>query len=59
MKPADDPGEKITEGLDALEIRQGQEDHVFAAQQALFHRAQCNRAARRGEYNPAMEGTGA
>jgi fructose-bisphosphate aldolase, class I len=43
----------------ALEIWQGQEAHVLAAQQALHHRAKCNQAARRGEYNAAMEGTGA
>ena len=41
----------------ALEIWQGQEANVKAAQQALVHRARCNRAARRGEYNAAMEGT--
>jgi hypothetical protein len=29
--------------------------NVPAAQQALFHRANCNRAARRGEYSAAME----
>jgi fructose-bisphosphate aldolase, class I len=39
----------------ALEIWQGQETHVLAAQQALYHRARCNRAARRGEYNAAMD----
>ena len=39
----------------ALEIWRGQESHVSAAQQALYHRARCNRAARRGEYNAAME----
>jgi len=39
----------------ALEIWQGQESHVLAAQQALYHRAKCNRAARRGEYSAAME----
>jgi fructose-bisphosphate aldolase class I len=39
----------------ALEIWQGEEAHVLAAQQALYHRARCNRAARRGEYNAAME----
>jgi fructose-bisphosphate aldolase class I len=43
----------------ALEIWQGQEAHVLAAQQALYHRAKCNQAARRGEYNAAMERTGA
>jgi fructose-bisphosphate aldolase class I len=41
----------------ALEIWQGEEDHVLAAQKALYHRASCNRAARRGEYNAAMERT--
>ncbi|MEO8418181.1 MAG: class I fructose-bisphosphate aldolase [Methylophilaceae bacterium] len=41
----------------ALEIWQGQEANVLAAQQALYHRAKCNQAARRGEYNAAMEGT--
>ena len=41
----------------ALEIWQGKEAHVTAAQQALVHRARCNRAARRGEYNAAMERT--
>jgi fructose-bisphosphate aldolase class I len=39
----------------ALEIWQGEEAHVSAAQQALYHRARCNRAARRGEYSAAME----
>jgi fructose-bisphosphate aldolase class I len=39
----------------ALEIWQGNESHVPAAQQALVHRARCNRAARRGQYNAAME----
>jgi len=39
----------------ALEIWQGDEAHVSAAQQALVHRARCNRAARRGEYDAAME----
>ena len=41
----------------ALEIWQGEEANVLAAQQALYHRARCNRAARRGEYNAAMEKT--
>jgi fructose-bisphosphate aldolase, class I len=40
----------------ALEIWKGEETNVLKAQQALYHRAQCNRAARRGEYNAAMEG---
>jgi fructose-bisphosphate aldolase class I len=39
----------------ALEIWRGEEANVPAAQQALFHRANCNRAARRGEYTAAME----
>jgi fructose-bisphosphate aldolase class I len=41
----------------ALEIWKGEEANVLSAQQALYHRAKCNRAARRGEYNAAMEGT--
>lgn len=39
----------------ALQIWQGKEANVLAAQQALYHRARCNRAARRGEYIAAME----
>ena len=39
----------------ALEIWQGDEANVAAAQQALEHRARCNRAARRGEYSATME----
>jgi fructose-bisphosphate aldolase class I len=41
----------------ALEIWKGEEANVLSAQQALYHRAKCNRAARRGEYNAAMERT--
>jgi fructose-bisphosphate aldolase class I len=41
----------------ALEIWQGKDANVLPAQQALLHRAKCNRAARRGEYNTAMERT--
>ena len=41
----------------ALEIWQGKEANVPAAQQALLHRAKCNRAARRGEYTATMERT--
>jgi fructose-bisphosphate aldolase, class I len=41
----------------ALELWRGQESNVLAAQRALSHRARCNRAARRGEYNAAMETT--
>jgi fructose-bisphosphate aldolase class I len=39
----------------ALEIWRGEAANVAAAQQALAHRARCNRAARRGEYTSAME----
>jgi fructose-bisphosphate aldolase class I len=39
----------------ALEIWHGEQAHVLAAQQALLHRARCNRAARRGVYSAAME----
>ncbi len=35
--------------------KQGKEVRVPAAQQALYHRARCNRAARRGEYSAAVE----
>ena len=41
----------------ALEIWKGDEANVESAQQALLHRARCNRAARRGEYTTAMERT--
>ena len=40
----------------ALEIWRGDERRVQAAQQALYVRASCNRAARRGDYSAAMEG---
>jgi fructose-bisphosphate aldolase class I len=39
----------------ALEIWKGQDSNVLAAQQALYHRARCNQAARGGKYSPAME----
>ena len=39
----------------AMEIWRGKESNVLAAQQALSHRARCNRAARRGEYDAAMD----
>jgi fructose-bisphosphate aldolase class I len=39
----------------ALEIWRGEESRVLAAQQALYHRAKCNAAARRGTYDAAME----
>ena len=41
----------------ALEIWRGEEANVPAAQKALFHRARCNQAARRGKYDAAMETT--
>jgi len=43
----------------ALEIWRGQSANFLAAQKALYHRAKCNSAARRGEYSPAMERAGA
>jgi fructose-bisphosphate aldolase class I len=39
----------------ALEIWHGDDANVMAAQKALYHRARCNQAARRGEYSAAME----
>jgi fructose-bisphosphate aldolase class I len=39
----------------ALEIWRGKEANVLAAQKALYHRARCNRAARRGQYDATME----
>jgi fructose-bisphosphate aldolase class I len=41
----------------ALEIWGGDRANVTAAQNALYHRARCNQAARRGEYRPVMERT--
>jgi fructose-bisphosphate aldolase class I len=39
----------------ALEIWNGSQANVDAAQQALYHRALCNNAARSGEYSSKME----
>jgi fructose-bisphosphate aldolase class I len=39
----------------AMQIWNGEDAHVPAAQKALLHRAQCNVAARRGAYTPEME----
>jgi len=39
----------------ALEIWKGQDSNILAAQQALYHRANCNQAARGGTYSSAME----
>ena len=39
----------------ALEIWLGQKTNAKRAQRVLLHRARCNQAARRGEYNAAME----
>ena len=41
----------------ALDIWHGEPANVSAAQHALYHRARCDRAARRGEYTAAMERT--
>jgi fructose-bisphosphate aldolase class I len=41
----------------ALDIWSGHDASVKAAQKSLLHRAKCSRAARRGEYNAAMEKT--
>ena len=41
----------------ALELWRGREAKVTAAQDALAHRARCNRAALHGEYTAAMERT--
>jgi fructose-bisphosphate aldolase class I len=39
----------------ALEIWKGSIENVVAAQKALYHRARCSSAARKGEYNASME----
>lgn len=39
----------------ALDIWNGKESNVLKTQQALNHRAGCNKAARRGEYSDLME----
>ena len=39
----------------ALSIWRGEEAQAPAAQRALYHRATCNRTARRGEYDSSME----
>ena len=39
----------------AMEIWRGDDANIKAAQEALLHRANCNLAARRGEYTTAME----
>jgi fructose-bisphosphate aldolase, class I len=41
----------------ALEIWKGRQANAAAAQQALYHRARCNSAARLGQYNAVMEKT--
>jgi len=43
----------------AMEIWRGNDANSEAAQSMLNHRARCSRAARRGEYDPAMEGKSA
>jgi len=42
----------------ALEIWRGDQANILEAQHALYHRARCNHAARRGVYNAAMEKVG-
>lgn len=39
----------------ALEIWRGERSRVPEVQRALYHRANCNKAARRGDYSAAME----
>ena len=39
----------------ALEIWHGEDANILAAQQALYHRANCNRAARHGKYIEALD----
>ena len=39
----------------ALEIWKGRQANAVAAQQALYHRARCNSAARLGRYTAEME----
>ena len=39
----------------ALEIWHGEDANILAAQQALYHRASCNRAARHGKYSAEIE----
>jgi fructose-bisphosphate aldolase class I len=39
----------------ALDIWKGEEANVLAAQKVLYHRARCNSAARRGQYNATIE----
>ena len=41
--------------FEGTQIVEGDEAHGLAAQQALYHRANCNRAARRGIYSATME----
>jgi fructose-bisphosphate aldolase class I len=39
----------------ALEIWHGEQANVIPAQEALYHRAKCDRAAHRGKYDAAVE----
>jgi fructose-bisphosphate aldolase class I len=39
----------------ALEIWHGEQANIIPAQEALYHRAKCNRAAHRGTYTTAIE----
>jgi fructose-bisphosphate aldolase class I len=39
----------------ALDFWKGRDENVAAARRILYHRAKCNGAARRGQYNSEME----
>ena len=39
----------------AMELWAGKAENTQAAQKALYHRARCNREARRGEYDPQID----
>jgi fructose-bisphosphate aldolase class I len=39
----------------ALEIWHGEQANVIPAQEALYHRAKCDRAAHRGQYDASVE----
>lgn len=45
---------KVPKPAPAMEIWQGKEANISAAQEALIYRANCNRAARRGEYKAPL-----
>jgi len=45
---------RITTQQQILDIWQGEENNILA-QEALYHRANCNRAARHNKYSAVME----